>query len=123
MEDTAMTNLDPNPTENPPAQTSAQTAEPTIDQLKKQREELERRIAEKQKAGRKDVIDQIVKVMRDFEVPLEDVAEALGGKIKRQGSKAKAKYRDPQSGAEWSGRGKPPVWIKGIEDRTPFEIR
>jgi DNA-binding protein H-NS len=33
-----------------------------------------------------------------------------------------AKYRDPKSGAEWSGRGKAPSWLAGARDRTRFLI-
>ena len=33
-----------------------------------------------------------------------------------------AKYRDPKSGKTWTGRGKPPLWIVGAKDRTPFLI-
>lgn len=35
--------------------------------------------------------------------------------------KVPAKYRDPMTGAVWSGRGKEPLWIKG-KDRTPYLI-
>ena len=42
-----------------------------------------------------------------------------------QGKKAASvgapKYRDPDTGATWTGRGKPPNWING-KDRTPFQI-
>jgi DNA-binding protein H-NS len=31
-----------------------------------------------------------------------------------------AKYRDPKSGATWSGRGPAPVWLAGTKDRTKF---
>ena len=33
-------------------------------------------------------------------------------------------YRDPATGKTWSGRGKPPDWIKGVakEDRESFRI-
>ncbi|WP_175946401.1 H-NS family nucleoid-associated regulatory protein [Caballeronia sp. BCC1704] len=33
-----------------------------------------------------------------------------------------AKYRDPKSGAEWSGRGKAPGWLASVKDRTKFLI-
>ncbi|KXU86119.1 histidine biosynthesis protein [Caballeronia megalochromosomata] len=33
-----------------------------------------------------------------------------------------ALYRDPQSGATWSGRGRAPAWLASVEDRTPFLI-
>lgn len=32
------------------------------------------------------------------------------------------KYRDPKSGATWSGRGRAPVWITSAKDRTAFLI-
>ncbi|WP_408122435.1 H-NS family nucleoid-associated regulatory protein [Caballeronia grimmiae] len=31
-----------------------------------------------------------------------------------------AKYRDPKSGAEWSGRGKAPGWLASVKDRSKF---
>ena len=37
-------------------------------------------------------------------------------------NKVAAKYRNPETGAEWSGRGKPPVWIRDFEDRSQFLI-
>ncbi|SDI12865.1 DNA-binding protein H-NS [Paraburkholderia phenazinium] len=32
------------------------------------------------------------------------------------------KYRDPKSGATWSGRGRAPEWLAGAKDRTRFLI-
>jgi DNA-binding protein H-NS len=39
----------------------------------------------------------------------------------KPGNKVAAKYRDPQSGATWSGRGKTPKWINGA-DRSQYAI-
>ena len=39
----------------------------------------------------------------------------------KPGNKIAAKYRDPQSGATWSGRGKTPKWINGA-DRSQYAI-
>jgi len=39
----------------------------------------------------------------------------------KPGNKIAAKYRDPQSGATWSGRGKTPRWING-SDRSQYAI-
>jgi len=33
-----------------------------------------------------------------------------------------AKYRDPKSGATWSGRGRAPAWLAGARDRSKFLI-
>jgi DNA-binding protein H-NS len=32
------------------------------------------------------------------------------------------KYRDPKSGATWSGRGPAPAWIKNVKNRSKFSI-
>jgi DNA-binding protein H-NS len=32
------------------------------------------------------------------------------------------KYRDPKTGATWSGRGRAPAWLAGAKDRTKFLI-
>ncbi|WP_268959019.1 H-NS family nucleoid-associated regulatory protein [Paraburkholderia solitsugae] len=39
-----------------------------------------------------------------------------------KGSAAAVKYRDPKSGATWSGRGRAPTWLAGAKDRTKFLI-
>ena len=33
-----------------------------------------------------------------------------------------AKYRDPKTGATWSGRGRAPAWMANAKDRTKFLI-
>lgn len=94
----------------------------TVEQLQRQQEELNRKIAAKREAEKKAVIEQIVNVVNTYNIPVEELVEALGGmKIKRKGVKAKPKYKDPSTGCIWSGRGKEPIWIRG-KDRTPFII-
>ncbi|WP_323123763.1 H-NS histone family protein [Burkholderia alba] len=34
-----------------------------------------------------------------------------------------AKYRDPKTGAAWSGRGRAPAWIKDAKNRNRFLIQ
>ncbi|MFM0152865.1 H-NS family nucleoid-associated regulatory protein [Paraburkholderia sediminicola] len=43
------------------------------------------------------------------------------GKGQPKGPQA-AKYRDPKSGATWSGRGPAPAWLASAKDRTSFLI-
>jgi len=51
---------------------------------------------------------------------------ATGSKAKRPGNYPRgpqpAKYRDPESGATWSGRGPAPAWMASAKDRTKFLI-
>ena len=39
----------------------------------------------------------------------------------KSGNKIAAKYRDPATGATWSGRGKTPKWINGA-DKSQYAI-
>ncbi|GJH37671.1 H-NS histone family protein [Paraburkholderia hospita] len=43
------------------------------------------------------------------------VASAAKGKLP-------PKYRDPKTGATWSGHARPPAWIKNVKDRSKFLI-
>jgi len=46
---------------------------------------------------------------------------ATGGKGHSKGPQP-AKYRDPKTGASWSGRGPAPAWLAGAKDRSTFLI-
>jgi DNA-binding protein H-NS len=51
---------------------------------------------------------------------LDKMVKAKSGP--KSGNKVSPKYRDPQSGATWSGRGKTPKWINGAADRSAYAI-
>ncbi|CAB3755457.1 H-NS histone family protein [Paraburkholderia humisilvae] len=44
-----------------------------------------------------------------------------GAAAKTKG-KMPPKYRDPKTGATWSGHARPPAWIKDVKDRSRFLI-
>ncbi|WP_376776515.1 H-NS family nucleoid-associated regulatory protein, partial [Paraburkholderia podalyriae] len=46
---------------------------------------------------------------------------ATAGKDQPKGPQP-ALYRDPKSGATWSGRGPAPAWLAGAKDRAKFLI-
>jgi DNA-binding protein H-NS len=48
--------------------------------------------------------------------------QAQSGKARRRtGGTVAAKFRNPETGATWSGRGREPTWIKG-KNREEFKI-
>ena len=104
-----------------PAATSGKDAK-SVEELQAEREKLDAEIKAKQDAHKASVIAQIKTVVDTYSIPVDELVEALGGlKSKRKGIKAKQKFRDPASGATWSGRGKEPAWIKG-QNRGDFLI-
>ena len=62
-------------------------------------------------------------------LPLEAVlagqppAQRQGRKVRRgTGAKVAAKFRNPETGETWSGRGRQPKWLKG-KNRDEFKVQ
>nr|WP_080432715.1 H-NS histone family protein [Burkholderia ubonensis] len=69
------------------------------------------------------VIEEIQKVIAEFDLKPGDLFADIQRKTRRvrRRAPALAKYRDPASGAVWSGRERTPRWIAG-QDRERFLI-
>ncbi len=83
----------------------------TLQELIQQRDALNVQIAEMQQALRTEALAEIRATMREFQIRIEDLGS--GGNSDR-GTKMKLapKYRNPETGKTWSGRGKRPQWIQ-----------
>ncbi|SIT47771.1 Histone family protein nucleoid-structuring protein H-NS [Paraburkholderia piptadeniae] len=76
------------------------------------------------------VIAKIRDLMEKHGLTIADIDAHIGGKKRgrKPGSKAavsaatSAKYRDPKTGATWTGHGRAPAWIASVKDRTKFLI-
>jgi DNA-binding protein H-NS len=90
-------------------------------QLLAEREALDQKINEMRNAERAGVIERIRKDVADFDLTERDVFGGAARTSVRKGITVAAKYRDPQTGATWTGRGKPPKWISD-KDRQQFLI-
>lgn len=59
---------------------------------------------------------KVRELMLQHNLSQADLLASASTKKSKPGPKkgtAKAKYRDPNSGATWSGRGRAPLWLKG----------
>lgn len=91
-------------------------------QLIAQRAALEAEIEKARDGERKEVIEEILMKMADYEITLAELAGDAGKGAKNDKNNVlPAKYRDPDSGATWSGRGKAPRWIAD-KPREQFAI-
>lgn len=92
-------------------------------ELLAQREKLEKQIEETKAKEFATVVSEIKQKIADYGITAADLGMA---RIKRtksyQSMNVMPKYRDPQTGATWSGRGKPPTWIAG-KDRKQYLIQ
>src|SRR5690606_37435848 len=98
--------------------------------LEKEIQRLQKQAAALEQKQRVPVINDLVRTMREHDITPEDIAEAYTSK-RRSPSKRAAKttatggvrapvppkYRDPETGATWSGRGKAPRWVIEAEQQ------
>jgi DNA-binding protein H-NS len=96
----------------------------TLQELIAQKEALEKLIQDTRQTELADAISQVKSLIANFGLTQEDIFGASRGakKVKPEGSKVAAKYRDPVSGKEWSGRGLAPKWLQG-RDKSEFLIK
>ena len=78
-------------------------------ELKAKAEDLMRQAEAARRAETAAVIAEIRKKMADYGITVAD----LGGGARKASTRAAAaiKYRQPATGATWSGRGRPPHWL------------
>lgn len=97
----------------------------TLQELIAQKEALDRQIAEAEHQARAGAIAKIRALMAEHGLTVSDLSEGrASGKSagKGKGQKVTPKYRDPETGNTWTGRGVAPKWIAG-KDRETFLIK
>jgi len=108
----------------------------TLAQLESQIQKLQRRADALREQKSSEAIASIRALMAEYGLTTADLVKAGFGKKrgrpagskngagKKMAAKAKLppKYRDPVSGATWSGHARPPAWIKDAPDRSVYLI-
>jgi len=92
--------------------------------LKKQIAALEAQAERIAKEEMSSAISKIKAIMAEFNVTIEHLTQAIGGKRRAKQTKASsvAKYADPKTGKTWSGFGRAPAWIAGAKNRDAFLV-
>ncbi len=89
----------------------------TLQELLAQKDALEQQIAQIKKLQREDALRDARSLVETYGL----TSDELFGKRKTAGQPAAAKYRNPESGETWSGRGRTPRWLDG-KNREDFAI-
>jgi DNA-binding protein H-NS len=87
----------------------------SLEELIKQREELELKIKNTRDLERSRAIDDIKRQVKLYAISPYDIFSDISVKVE-------AKYKNPLTGETWSGRGKTPKWLEG-KNRSDFEIK
>lgn len=108
----------------------------TVNEIKKQIAALEAKAARLAEEETKAAVSKVRALMNQLGVTLEHLSSTAGrkgaavkkaiagGKPKtpQRAGKGVVKYRDPQTGATWTGFGRAPGWIAGATDRDAFLV-
>ena len=92
----------------------------TLQELIAQKEALDKLIQDTRQTELAGAINKVKSLVAEFGLTQADVFGLTREpkKTKSAGVKVAAKYRDPVSGKEWSGRGLAPKWMQGKEKST-----
>lgn len=92
----------------------------SLQQLLAEREILDRKIKELKSESRKEAIATILSLIEIHELKEQDLfSSASSPKLKKTlTTRVPAKYRDNETGKEWSGRGLAPVWLRGKDKKN-----
>lgn len=91
-------------------------------ELLARRQDLDAQIEALRKSESQDALATVRQLISEFGLTQADIFPAGRAKGPLKGNTVAPKYRDPQTGATWTGRGKPPLWIAN-QVRTQFEIK
>lgn len=83
--------------------------------LKKQAEEVRAQELGNAKA-------QIARIMSEYGLTLADLVPLGKQKPQKTREPVPAKYKNPETGETWSGRGRAPLWLNG-KDKEQFLIK
>lgn len=93
----------------------------TYSELLAARDELDQRIERAREEEVGLVVASIWQQMDEYGLTIQDLQRWRKGSTLRR-RKVPPKYRDPRSGATWSGRGRPPSWFN-FDNARDFLIR
>lgn len=78
-----------------------------------QRAELDKKIETERAAARATALATVRELCAEHGITAADLAPSAS-KSKPPRASVPAKYRNPETGDTWTGRGKEPVWIRGL---------
>lgn len=104
-----------------------------LDQKLAEQEQLGKEIEKLRAQQRKEAISSIKADIKRFDIKPEEIfssakpgrkrkAKTAGKGRRKAASTVSPKYRDPETGKTWSGRGREPVWMRG-KNRDDYLIQ
>ncbi len=91
-------------------------------ELQAEIKELQDRAEKMREAEVQKAIEEIRQKMAEYGISVQDLGGGRRGRKAGASGVVKPKYRNPETGDTWTGRGKPPRWIAG-KDKEQYLIK
>lgn len=109
---------------------TSQELDAKVAELEQQLDEARKAAAAQRAEERNGIIAQLNELIAGNGIAADELSfpraskgnKSISSKSKK-GTPGKPKYRHPDSGATWTGKGKPPTWIQNVPDRDVFLIK
>jgi DNA-binding protein H-NS len=88
----------------------------TFKEIQSQIEALQRQAEEARSNEISQAVTQIRQLMEDYGITIDDLSSQRKKGVKKPSGAAK--YRDPETGQEWTGRGRMPNWLAGFKQTS-----
>jgi DNA-binding protein H-NS len=95
---------------------------PTYQEYQAQIAELQKLAEQARQAEVADAKKRIRELMEANGLTANDLRAAKSQVVKKQSNSVEAKYKDPESGQTWTGRGRAPRWLNG-KSKEDFLIK
>lgn len=92
----------------------------SLDELLHAKAQLDARIEQIRNEAKAQQVADIREAMKQYGITLADLGDRRGAPGKKRAGAGIPKYRDPVSGATWTGFGRRPAWIAG--DKESYRI-
>ncbi|NVZ11671.1 H-NS histone family protein [Allochromatium humboldtianum] len=90
-----------------------------IHELMEQRRELDEKIEQLRSQARTQAIEKARSLVDTFQLTADDLFKTVRKVRARSASESasgEARYRDPETGKTWTGRGRAPAWLTDKDD-------
>ena len=92
-----------------------------LDKLLELQQTVSSAVDKQREQKKREVLGQIQELVRQYDLPFDDVIRAIRGHAKR--GKAPALYRNPDNPRQtWSGKGAAPGWFTKAKDPSALRI-
>lgn len=91
-------------------------------ELQEQIAALQKQAEEARKQEMASVVAEIKAKMAEYGITMEDLGSAVRSKGRRRAASGVAKYRNPATGEQWTGKGRKPGWmVQALEQGRSME--